>query len=136
MRTYISLTEAGARVRERMGEILPLWERYRSLRDAALQLKPVDGAPGGYSAAAVFDMSIKKAQEALWARMGENQRVLAAADNLTATQMAVLTLRYVQGMPWARVSRQLDIPRARLFQEHRNGLNALAQKDAFDAGEK
>lgn len=128
MRTYISLTEGGARLKERLAVILPLWERYRAIRDAARHIATADGVPAGYAAAAVFDRSLEAAKQAVFVQMRENEQLLAEAEKLSPAQLSILSMRYVQGFTWARIGVQLGIPRARLFQEHRIGLNVLADE--------
>ncbi len=126
MRTYIPLNENGKQAKAFLSPVLSLWAQYREIRALMAQMPdPYTSLPQGYSGAAVFMHSLQAAEARLVDKMRENERQIVATEALSPLQLMVLTLRYVQGCDWPTIAEQTGLERARLYQEHRIGLNMM-----------
>ena len=126
MKTYVPLNEGGKRAKERLWPVLDLWARYRKLRDAMTRMvDPYAVFPQEQNGAAVVWAQLREAERQLTDRMRDNERAIVTCATLTPIQLMVLTMRYVQGCDWPTVAERTGLERARLYQEHRIGLNRI-----------
>lgn len=128
MRIYIPLNEEGQRVKEALKPILALWERYRALRDTMTRMAdPYALFEQENDGIATVWMQLQMVEARLHEQMRANQRMIGSCPLLTPMQLMVLTMRYVQGCDWPTVAERTGLERARLYQEHRVGLNTVGR---------
>ncbi len=127
MRTYIPLNDNGQRAKALLAPILDNFKQYRDIRQRMAQIadQPTDVWVDADTGMAVFARSLQIAEQHLTAKMRRNERCIARSEALTPAQVMILTLRYVRGHGWPAIAEAAQMSRARLYQEHRVGLNGI-----------
>lgn len=121
MRNYIPLNDNGRRAKAVLTPILDAWKAVREIEGCIAYLQGGDGA----HSVAVLEARLDIARETLHRVMQQGERLIAQSSALSPAQVMILTLRYVRGCDWPTVARMTGMDRARLFQEHRVGLNGI-----------
>lgn len=126
MRTYVPLNENGKRAKAELMPVLALWDQYREIRACMMQMPdPHASSPQGYTGSAIFWRHLQAAEQRLVDKMRDNERRIVESVDLSPLQLMILTLRYVQGYDWPTIAERTELERARLYQEHRMGLNRM-----------
>lgn len=123
MRRYTPLNDNGRRAKTVLMPILSEWKTVREIGERLEQLSAAQTAKN--EGAAILERRLHAAQVHLRESMRRAEHIIARSSALSPAQVMILTLRYVQGCGWSAIAQVAQMNRARLFQEHRTGLNGI-----------
>lgn len=112
-------------------------ERMETIRSSVMLSSPsLDGMPHGGAYHDRMAEYVAKLDAIQWeyAKLEtqlqtEIMRIESEVRTLKPNQCAVIWMRYIDGMGWKRIARELHYERTRVFELHKEGLEILSRAD-------